>query len=367
MKSCTRRMALLSAIAAVVLSCAVVPAAAAREDAGVKRADPGVLTMVGKDGTQKTFTMAQLKSQFTPFVGYTGFQNSANNQSGPYGIKGVALADLLKEVGYDNTTDLIVRASDGYQMLLSSKAVTDPWWFYAWYRKGSTAVFKPEQTASSAVTWAAGEPQTILAYEQNNKPYGDPDYEHGWFDIGINGGPLRLWVAYTGWRDPALLIDGHWSVQYVDRVSVQRTAVKQWSIKLNGPNKKIRLTRNDFTSCYNCHKRTIKVGKNRYQGIPLYYLIGKFDDNKWNNNWGDFNARKARKGYRIEFASSKKKRIISSKLIADRTKSIIVAWSKNGKELKGAYMPLWLQGKKVKSTQRIYGIKSITLRGVPRR
>lgn len=367
MRSTLKRTMVLAGIVAVVLVCAVAPVAGAGQVDKATKADPVVLTVTGKDGTAKTYTLAQLKSQFTTYVGFTGFQNSANNQYGPYGIKGVTLSDLLAQVGYDNTTDIVVHATDGYEMTLASRAVTDPWYFFGWYKKGSTAVFKPELTASTAVDWGADEPKTILAYAQNRKSHDDPDYEAGWYDIGVDGGPLRMWVAYRTWREPPLLIDGHWSVQSVDRLRVQGTAAKQWSIMLYGPKKKVRLTRNDFASCYNCHSRTVKVGKNRYQGIPLYYLIGKFDDNRYNNNWGDFAARKARKGYKIEFRSRTRKRTISSKLIAKRTKTIIIAWKKNGKELTGKAGPLWLQGRKVKSKQRIYGIKSIRLRGVPKR
>ncbi len=365
MRTWMRRVLLLS-VAAIALAAAFVPAAQARESASATRADPVVLTVTGKDGTARTYTLAQLKAGFPQYVGFTGFQNSANNQFGPYGVKGVALSDLLAQVGYDATTDLVVHAVDGYEMLYSSRAVTDPWWFFAWYKLGDTSVFKPEQTASTAVTWPAGEPKVILAYAENRTAHDNPAYDAGWYDYGTDGGPLRLWTAYATWREPPLLIDGHWSVQSVDSIRVKATVAKQWSVNLYGPNKKTKLTRNDFNSCYNCHKRTIKVGKDRYSGIALYYLIGKFDDNKYNNNWGDFNARKARKGYKIEFRNSRKKVTISSKLIASRSKNIIVAWKKNGKDLTGKYMPIWLQGKKVKSAKRIYGVKSIRLRGVPR-
>jgi hypothetical protein len=96
--------------------------------------------------------------------------------------------------------------------------------------------------------------------------------------------------------------------------------------------------------------------------VPLYYLAGKVDDNKDNNNFGDFNVRLARKGYWMDFRNGTRKVSISSKRIASRTRGIILAWKRDGKELKGKYAPLWLVGGKLTSAQRIYGVKSVTLR-----
>ena len=43
-----------------------------------------------------------------------------------------------------------------------------------------------------------------------------------------------------------------------------------------------------------CHKQTtVKLSGHIYQGLPLYLLVGKVDDNAATNSWGDFNVAKA--------------------------------------------------------------------------
>ena len=66
--------------------------------------------------------------------------------------------------------------------------------------------------------------------------------------------------------------------------------------------------------------------------------------------------------------NAKHKVSVRSKVIGWRTakNKVILAWMRDGKELTGANAPLWLIGPKLKSAQRIYGIKSVTLRGVPK-
>jgi len=117
---------------------------------------------------------------------------------------------------------------------------------------------------------------------------------------------------------PGCIVDGDWIVKWVNKVSVSGSTVKQWVATLRGPRKTVKLRRNDFESCYHCHKTSVKLAGRRYQGVPLYYLVGKIDDNLDNNNWGAFNRRLATKGYLIDLKNAKRKVTISSKLIAAR-------------------------------------------------
>jgi hypothetical protein len=358
----TLAIALISA-AAVAIALAM-PATGAGA-AGQSKADQVVLTLTGKDGTVKTYTLADLKARTTVdqgfYQGYAGFVNSANILTPVHPIKGVKLSALLADVGYDNTTDITVTASDGYSKLLASQVV-----------QGQGVVTYsdvppyPETALPGGVSL-----RSVIAYAYK-APGQTVDDANPWIDElapPMGDGPLRLWFALDTQTKPGYVVDGDWIVKWVDSIKVTGTVVQQWTVNVKGPKKTFKLTRKDFESCTaaSCHKQTtVKLGGHKYQGLPLYLVVGKVDDNKAMNNWGDFNAAKALKGYWIDVRNSKRKTSVSSKLIAGRSTKIILAWRLDGKELTGPNAPLWLIGPKLKSAQRIPGIKSITLRGVPK-
>lgn len=356
----------LTCAAALVALLALTGVAAAKVPIDAKRADAVVLTLKGKDGTTKTFTLAELKAITTPedgyYAGYAGFVNSASTLTPVHPVRGVRLTALLEQVGYDPTdaaaTDVIVGAMDGYVKLLSRQFV-----------QGLGIATYTDVKPFPATPLPAGLSLTaILSYEYK-QPGQTVDDANPWLPevaAPMGDGPLRLWFAVEQPTTPGCIVDGDWIVKWVNKVSVSGSTVKQWVATLRGPRKTVKLRRNDFESCYHCHKTSVKLAGRRYQGVPLYYLVGKIDDNLDNNNWGAFNRRLATKGYLIDLKNAKRKVTISSKLIAARPRGIIVAWMRDGKELGAGQGPLWLIGTKLTAKQRLSGVTSLVLRNVPR-
>ena len=361
MKKRWLRAAVLAFAATLAVSLIAAAGVGAKVPGLTARADAVVLTLKSKDGTTKTFTLADLKAMTTPeqgyYEGYAGFVNSANTLTPVHPVRGVKLTSLLTTIGYDSTTDVIVGASDGYSKLLAPGFVQSQG--IATYTDVKPY---PETPLPVGMTLTC-----ILAYDYKlpGQTVGDANAWIPEVAAPMGDGPLRLWFAVSEQTTPGYIVDGDWIVKWVDKVTVSGGTVSQWAVTLKGPRKTVKLKRNDFESCYNCHKASVKIGTHRYQGIPLYYLVGKIDDNKDNNNWGSFSARLAAKGYWMDFRNASRKVSISSKRIATRPRGIIVAWKRDGKELKGASAPLWLVSSQLTAMQRIYGIRSLTLRGVP--
>jgi hypothetical protein len=353
-----------AAISAVAVAIALAMPATGAGATVQSRADSVVLTLTGKDGTVKTYTLADLKARTADqgfYQGYAGFVNSANILTPMHPVKGVRLSSLLADVGYDNTTDVLLTAIDGYPKLLAPQVV-----------QGQGVVTYTDVPPYPQTALPAGVSLTAVVGYAYKAPGQTVDDANPWIDElapPMGDGPLRMWFALDTQTTPGYVVDGDWIVKWLDKIKVTGTAVQQWTVSVKGPKKSMKLTRKDFESCTapNCHAQTtVKLSGHKYQGLPLYLLVGKVDDNKAMNNWGDFNAAKAHKGYWIDVRNSKRKASVNSKLIAGRTNKIILAWKRDGKELSGANAPLWLVGSKLKGVQRIYGIKSITLRGVPK-
>lgn len=371
MKKRWLRAALVAVTAMLLaLACCVATAGAVTPKEDV------ALTVTGKDGTVKTFTMTELRALTTAeqgyFEGYAGFVNSAGTVTPVHPVQGIKLTSLLAQVGYDpaatDATDVWVQAIDDYPAYQLSPS----------FVQGRGILTYLETAPSTPVALPAGTTLTAVlgfGYKQPGQEVGDSNPWLPEIAAPMGEGPLRLWFATEARTIPGYIVDGDWCIKWVNRVRVMGSTQVQWTLTLSRAKtpwrtaKSAEVTRKDFATCVSasCHgQTTVRAGGHQYQGLPLYYLAGKVDDNKSHESFGSFNVRLATKGYWIDVRNKTRKVTINSKLIAGKSRSVIVAWKKDGKYLGGENAPLQLVSTKLTASQRIAGIKSITLRAVPR-
>ena len=117
------------------------------------------------------------------------------------------LTDLGALVGgISKENGVTVLAKDGYGMTLS----------YAQAHGEEFTTFDPATGMEEPPSFPLN---VIIAYARNGKPL-DPEGE----------GPLRLEIAQD---EAAQLVDGHWTVKWLDRVEVKK-ATSDWSVVLKG-------------------------------------------------------------------------------------------------------------------------------------
>ena len=94
-------------------------------------------------------------------------------------------------------------------------------------------------------------------------------------------------------------MDGHWSVKWVERISVTKASA-EWKVQLEGavPGK---LDKPTYVNCASpgCHgSGWVDAAGKRWEGIPLYLVAGLIDDKK-RHGAGAYDAAAARRGYDI--------------------------------------------------------------------
>lgn len=323
---------------------AAATAAAPQQSAAAARADI-VLTVTGVDGVARELTMAELQA-LQPFTGSAGYLDVIGRPDGPHSIRGVRLADLLGLVAHEERSPVTVwsyhpefPSPDDYPVTFSADQV-----------QGRDITVYSAQKPYAKTTLAAGDSLVpVVAYEENGAPIAaGPDGE----------GPLRFWFAWQGVAGAGYLVDANRCVRWTNRIVV-RPAPPTWTLKLRGA-KTVAVDREAFARLASSAGRTVKVAGHRYQGVPLFRLVGRVD-----GGGTAFNAKLARKGYSIDLRSSGRRVTLSSKRIAVRPADVLVAWKRDGKELTGSVAPLVFTGK-IAAAKRLTGLTSITLRGLPR-
>lgn len=335
------------AAAAVLLGGTVAPGATGNAAALDTSPSPwpspsaGVVLQVGHNGSfVKQYTLDELKG-LTPFPGYTGFKNDANNVTGPEAVTGVKITDIVQDelgAAMSSAQSILMRAGDGYKMKFTYDQIASLTGFSMWDATTKDPVSVSDLTGPLATT---------LVY---SAPAGDL----------LNDGPLRFMIVDA--TSENAVMTGSDSIYNVAKLDVLDQVVKDWSLKLTGlriggKRQTRTITRNDFQSCVNCHASSYRVSGHRWSGIPLYYLVGEVDGGKTM----DYNVALARKGYRIRLTSAAGiSRIVRSGTIIDR-RSIVLAWLRDGQVLGSSLFPLRLMGPKLTAAQKLGRIKSITL------
>ena len=295
---------------------------------------PAVLTVVGVKGSE-TFSLAQLEAM-PPYTGFAGIKDSVGVITAPVQYAGVPLAALAARVGgVDPSYGVTVLAKDGYGMTFSAAQAAG----------GGFTTYDP---VTGAERPPAMKLTPLIAYASQGKPL-DPS------DVG----PLRLVFAEP---KADTVVDGHWSVRWVDRIEVKKS-LGQWAVSVQGHTSST-LTESSYVSCASpgCHGAGwIDKGGDRWEGIPLWLVVGSVDDGRTHGT-GAFNGALARKGYRIELiASNGVTTFLSSHDLLEH-KDWILAGKVDGGELSPDDFPLRLVGPGLTDDESIGRITKVLLR-----
>jgi DMSO/TMAO reductase YedYZ molybdopterin-dependent catalytic subunit len=306
----------------------------AQASPAVSPTGPVVLTLVGDDG-EKQFTLNQL--QVLPaYTGYAGIKSSTGVITLPAEYTGVRLSDLTEMVGgITKTNGVTLVAKDGYGMTFSYNMIMDH--AFTAYDPATGG----EQTPSKDLT-------VFVAYAREGKPLGEDE------------GPLRLMVGTP--KPGGQVVDGHWSVKWIERISVTKASA-EWKVQLEGavPGK---LDKPTYVNCASpgCHgSGWVDAAGKRWEGVPLYLVVGMIDDTK-RHGAGAYDAALARKGYDIVFETSSGEVVtIDSRDIAGK-QDVVLAAKLDGGELPEEYFPLRLVGPGLREAQMPGGIVRIVVR-----
>lgn len=292
-----------------------------------------VLELV-KDDTSIHFTLDQLKAM--PAVeGLGGIMSSTGKITAPALYKGVLVSDLLDTVGgltQDHSVEII--AEDGYSITYSPGQIDN----------GEYITY---DVSSGDEMEKIGSLQTILAYEREGKPL-NPEMD----------GTLRLVIIG---ESPLQVVDGHWSIKFVNKV-ILKEAIEDWVVDFVGAIDEP-MDRATFESgaADDCHKRTwVDAEGKEWDGIPLYYLIGRVDDEV---KHGDdaFRDDLAKAGYTIDVTSADGYTVTLDSYTVMRNDDIILAYLVDGEPLSGEDFPLRLVGNALTKKQMVGGIVKVQI------
>ena len=291
-----------------------------------------------KDDQVIYMTMDQIKA--LPAVeGLSGMMSSTGKITAPVMHKGVLVSELLKAIGgISDDRSIEVMASDGYAITYSQNQIAE----------GDYITY---DVSSGDEIDKIGELQTIIAYEREGEPLNP-----------VSEGELRLVVI----GDSNLqVVDGHWLVKFVNKI-VLKAAIEDWVVEFTGAIDEP-MDRATFESgaAQGCHLNTWKDSDgNEYSGIPLYYLLGRVDDDV---KHGDDAYRDdlAKAGYSVDVIAKDGYTVTLDSFTTLRNDGIIVAYLMNGKPLEGDDFPLKLVGEELTKKQMVGGIAKVAINFTP--
>jgi DMSO/TMAO reductase YedYZ molybdopterin-dependent catalytic subunit len=333
---------LVLAVVACLLALSVAGLAACGGQAGssaspspsVSPSGPVVLTVVGEEG-QRQFTMNQLRA-LPSYTGYAGFKSSTGVISLPVKYTGVTLDSLAGLVGgISKANGVTLVAKDGYGMTFSYDQIVGHAFIAYDPATGD------EVTPSKDLT-------VIVAYDREGKPLGEDE------------GPLRLMVATP--QPGGQIVDGHWTVKWLDRVSVTKASA-EWKVQVEGVLRDT-LDKPSYVNCASpgCHgSGWVDAAGKRWEGVPLYLVAGLVDDKKKHGE-GAYDARAAQKGYDIVIEGADGTvTTIDSRDIAGKD-DVVLSAKVDGGELPEEYFPLRLVGPGLSEAQMPGRIARIVVR-----
>ncbi len=294
--------------------------------------DP-ILTLQSGDASQ-SLTLEQLKG-LPVTEGWAGTKSSTGRITPPAYYKGVSVQDLAEMLGaFDATMAVNVVAKDGYSMTMSHDQVVN----------GTFVTFDPatgdEVVRDSHLT-------VILAYERDGEPL--PTEEDG---------TLRLYVVGP---EKDQVTDGHWSVKWVRQVVV-KPAAADWTLHLEGAIVE-EMDRGTFESgsAPNCHLgEWADADGNMWAGIPLYYLLGRVDDEN-KHETAAFNAELAERGYKVDVVAADGYKVTFDSQTLSRNKTVLLAYLMNGQPLEDKHFPLRLVGSSLSKAEMVGAVAQIVL------
>src|SRR5664280_1273728 len=321
---------LLCAIAAVFAAGALLPGGTS----AARAADSVVLTVQHNGTLIKQYTLSDLQA-LTVYNGYAGIHNSTGTITGPDPVTGVRASDVLKDAlggtGVTASQKVDFIAADSYAQTVWGDQVNNP--------TAANWVMFNSETGQQIMTSSdiQGQLSCILAWDRSGSALPSDD------------GPLRLYIA-DSLSGEKVVMRGSDSEYQVIRLNVRDgdgTLPVFWKVTLvglksHGTRPTDVIDMQSFQSCAapGCHGVGWKAPDGqRWTGVALYMLMGQVDGGKDMT----YNARLARKGYRIRFYSSTGKTVTLSSKITVRRSSIVVANSAGG-DLVPAYFPLRLVG-----------------------
>jgi len=295
---------------------------------------PTVLEVVALDGSVVPFTMAEL--QALPLSeGWSGIKTSTGEIHVPEYFQTVSLADLAEAVGgLDDQVGVNIVAADGYAITFS----------YEQIMSGDFITYDP--ATGDEITLEAP-PVLALAYARDGAPLDEAEE-----------GALRAVVISP---ENSQVVDGHWSVKWVNRIEFVAMAAA-WTIHLEGGITED-LDRGSFESCgaANCHQAEWTDGEGRvWAGFPLWLILGRADDDVQHGD-GAFNDALAALPYTVEVVASDGYAVEFDSTALARNDTVLIADLRDGEPLPEDEAPLRLVGPDLVSSQSISMIAGIVL------
>lgn len=274
------------------------------------------LEIIGVTET-KTFSLADLQAM-PATEGYGGIKSSTGKITPPIKFKGVALKDLAKLAGMDETTGLNVVAEDGYSITFS----------YDQIMNGTFVAYDPAMgdELKNPVKLTA-----MVAYEMDGKPL-DPKQD----------GILRLIVVSDKLNQ---VTDGHWAVKWVNKLEI-KPLVMEWKLKaVGGIEDAYERATIESCSAPQCHGASwIDDKAQEWVGVPLYVLVGGVDDENKHEGTAAYNTDLVRAGYTVDVIASDGYTVSFDALRLLGNKNILLAYKVNENPLAEKYFPLRLVG-----------------------